>query len=628
MPSIVPAVFGAGKILVDLGRLWSVWAFKGSVALKFKCRETSWAQVIVLAREDATSARYRATMSGRSMRQRAPVSYKASDMNQAKTPSWLVRSVARVEGPPMGESALCEPFVLALIRNSVPLARAISAVPLYRALTVLYWEILSYLTTLPQLTTYPQVKTSVNAPVPVREKKEKKTDPVAADKLAQALGGLDNDDDDMAYDSLPKPRDKKTGKENGEYKKLAAAKVAKAAKERNTGVRSKKHDSKSKKLTAMQKAAAVANDGLKRGHFSSDDDPSSHGSIHKHAGGRPAKRHARAMLHSAFDAAATPGSPDVMDTHLPARWPAEEPSPPVVYAPPPGRNGGNNSKKPSGAGRYGQLASAAAAAAAAAKNVIGSQGERLPAGRADGAWSSAYRTLQAAHVKLQTKYDKLKDTKLNGLIDEAETYRLELADHGQKAEELIKHFRGEADRQKEFAAGAEGASSKVYDLERENAELKEALLAYQGKVLRAEQEAAAQVQRATDEVAASTSGRWGTEELEAFMGLRWEKQSTGVHRFTHAGTGFAFQLTAADQDQFSGDDEETKERRRRESDVVSGSGGLIEEVSFTPLVFGKAEGYLPGYLSEAIEFERGEMPEFIGRMLGVLNQVASEHVAR
>ena len=106
-------------------------------------------------------------------------------------------------------------------------------------------------------------------------------------------------------------------------------------------------------------------------------------------------------------------------------------------------------KKPgSGAGRYEQLASAATAAAAAAKNAIGSQGEKLPAGRADGAWSSAYRTLQAAHIKLQTKYDKLKDTKLNGLITEAESYRLELADHGAKAEELIKHFRGEADCQK------------------------------------------------------------------------------------------------------------------------------------------------------------------------------------
>ena len=70
------------------------------------------------------------------------------------------------------------------------------------------------------------------------------------------------------------------------------------------------------------------------------------------------------------------------------------------------------------------------------------KGEKLSAGRADGAWSSAYRTLQAAHIKLQTKYDKLKDTKLKSLMDEEETYRAELADHGAKAEELINHFRG------------------------------------------------------------------------------------------------------------------------------------------------------------------------------------------
>ena len=54
---------------------------------------------------------------------------------------------------------------------------------------------------------------------------------------------------------------------------------------------------------------------------------------------------------------------------------------------------------------------------------------------------------------------------------------------------------------------------------------------------------------------------------------------------------------------------------------------LGRSMGHTPLAFGAADGYLPGYLSEAIEFERGEMPEFIGRMLGVLNQVAAEHVA-
>ena len=111
------------------------------------------------------------------------------------------------------------------------------------------------------------------------------------------------------------------------------------------------------------------------------------------------------------------------------------------------------------------------------------------------------------------------------------------------------------------------------------------------------------------------------------MGLRWDKQSTGVHHFTHAATGFAFQLSAADPASYADDDEETRERRRRESDVVSGAGAPADEVSFVPLEFDKAAGYLPGYLSEQIEFERGEMPEFVGRMLGVLNRIATEHVA-
>jgi hypothetical protein len=499
------------------------------------------------------------------MRQRAPVSYKVGDMNQAKTPSWLVRPRCPLVVSPVGELALGRaPFYWrSQIRNSVPLALChLGCTSRARALTHAYPPSMPRHHLPPPSHVVPQVKTSVNAPVPVRERKDK---PVPADKLAQALGGLADDDDDDFEDEdkvlKRKAGGKNTkadGKENGEARKVASARAAKAAKETAGAARSKKMDKQgSKKLSAMQKAAAVANDGLKRGHFSNSDDPSSHGSQQKHAGGRPAKRHARAMLHSRFDAAATPEEDD-MDHHPRARWPVEAPSP-VAYAPPPNARGGAAKPKAGGAGRYGQLASAAAAAAAAAKNVIGSQGERLPAGRADGAWSSAYRTLQAAHCKLQSKYDKLKDTKLNGLIDEAESYRLELADHGAKAEELIKHFRGEADRQKEFAAGAEGASSRVYELERENAELKETLLAYQGKILRVEQESATASQRAAEAAAASTSGRWGSEELETFMGLRWDKQRTGVHRFTHTGTGFSFQLTAADQSQFAdrADDEGT-----------------------------------------------------------------------
>ena len=87
-----------------------------------------------------------------------------------------------------------------------------------------------------------------------------------------------------------------------EAKKAAAAKAAKAAKD------NKEAKKASRKTIAMGKAAAVAAAALKRpaGQFVVDEDPSSRGSFHKHEGGRPAKRQARAMLHSRFDAVTTP----------------------------------------------------------------------------------------------------------------------------------------------------------------------------------------------------------------------------------------------------------------------------------------------------------------------------------
>ena len=152
-----------------------------------------------------------------------------------------------------------------------------------------------------------------------------------------------------------------------------------------------------------------------------------------------------------------------------------------------------------------------------------------------------------------------------------------------------------------------------------------------------EQEASTQhqqrLERAATEATATASGRgnWGPDELEAFTGLRWAKQATGIHHFCHTATGFTFQLSAADPDAYDDKDEDednTGSQRRRGGgggDVMGGGGEPADEVSFVPLEFGDAEGYLPGYLSEAIEFERGEMPEFVSRMLGVLNQVAAEN---
>ena len=118
-----------------------------------------------------------------------------------------------------------------------------------------------------------------------REKKEKKkTDPVPAEKLAEKLADLEGGDDDFANDSAKKHRGGKAGKENGEARKTAGA--------RGEGGQGQGEIQKGGKarlaqaLRLMARAAATANDGLKRGRFETSDDPSSHGSIQKHAGGQ------------------------------------------------------------------------------------------------------------------------------------------------------------------------------------------------------------------------------------------------------------------------------------------------------------------------------------------------------
>jgi hypothetical protein len=215
-----------------------------------------------------------------------------------------------------------------------------------------------------------------------------------------------------------------------------------------------------------------------------------------------------------------------------------------------------------------------------------------------------------------------------------------------KAEELINHFRGEAVRQRDMAQGAEGAAARNYELERENAELKETALGHQGRILRMEQEAARLHQQRLEQTAAEVdagaskaaeaaggggtdAGAWGSDEIEAFTGLRWAKQATGIHHFCHQATGFTFQLSAADPEAYDDDSagpgmlvatsQHTIQlktrgfkthwmtwraictspysepadargrggsggRRSGVSDVMSGRGAAADEVSFMPLV--------------------------------------------
>jgi len=199
----------------------------------------------------------------------------------------------------------------------------------------------------------------VNAPEPERKRKPKEP-AVDAAKLAKKLQGVAEDDgkenkpgkskpgakkkllvkksemvvvpdmvDDMDDDmddvpigqafALPAPKPKPPAKDLG--KKM----TEKTVKERKVAEKGKP----GRKATAMGKAANIAAAGLKRPakQFEVDEEPSSRGSKKVPAGGRPAKRRARAALEDRFAAVKTPKalrSPNVLDDTdvIGTRWPS------------------------------------------------------------------------------------------------------------------------------------------------------------------------------------------------------------------------------------------------------------------------------------------------------------------
>ena len=306
----------------------------------------------------------------------------------------------------------------------------------------------------------------------------------------------------------------KENDEGGEEGGARAAKAAKAAKD------NKEAEEGVAQALRHGKAAAVAAAALKRpaGQFVVDEDPSSRGSFHKHEGGRPAKRQARAMLHSRFDAAATPGSPDVMTEHVPARWPEEDAAPAA---------GGDVPVKERGAKKIGcgskdeQLASAATAAAAAAKNARAVAGREAPR-RARG-WRVVQRIPHAAGGAHQAADQ----------VRQAEGHEAERSD-GRRRRRTARSWRITAPRLKSSSitsAGSRpssegsggrggGASSRAYELERENAELKEISPgASREDAARGAGGGGGDAARGGGGARRAASGRWGSEELEAFMGL-------------------------------------------------------------------------------------------------------------
>jgi syntaxin 7 len=231
--------------------------------------------------------------------------------------------------------------------------------------------------------------------------------------------------------------------------------------------------------------------------------------------------------------------------------------------------------------------------------------------------------LQSAFEKLQSKYEKLKSSKMQDLMYEAERQQGALMDHERKADELVHHLRTEAERQRDIASRAESASEKAYALERENAELRETALSYQGKMLRMEQELEDLRAGKVEEMRAGGSGRdddFGTYELESLTGLRWQKKPRGVHQFTHAATGFTFQLSAREGD----DDEPTGADPIR---PPKPGQEIAEEVTFVPLNEGSVAGLIPPFLADAMDFDTSDMPVFTYKLLQALHTAATARPA-
>ncbi len=338
----------------------------------------------------------------------------------------------------------------------------------------------------------------------------------------------------------------------------------------------------SRKVSAMAKAAAIAKEGLKRPakYFESSDRSTS--------GRKVPKRASESSPGSDGD------SPDVFLRRV--KTPSEK-------TPPRGRG------RPPASSKLGHAAAAAKEAANRANGILNANEGHIPQSTA---WSGAYRMLQTSHEKLQAKYDKLKAQKLQDMLKEADRQQGILLEHERKADELVHHLRSEADRQRDIASRAEGANEKAYSLERENAELRETVLAYQGKMLRMEQELDAKRSNKIDEMQAGASGRDLTSYgLEALTGLRWEPLPRGMHRFTHVSTGFSFQLSAAEDEdhQPCGID---PFQRPKPGDKVA------HEITFFPVNEGSIGGAVPPLLADPMDFDTTDMPVFTTKLLQAL----------
>lgn len=213
-----------------------------------------------------------------------------------------------------------------------------------------------------------------------------------------------------------------------------------------------------------------------------------------------------------------------------------------------------------------------------------------------------------------------------------------LAAHGEEAGRLVEFWRGEAEAARRQAGEAAALSAETGALRRDLLAARDAVLTAQAAALAARGEAATERRAAgaaareaaalgatvealraelaeeraaaglgdgpltaAGVVAAVGANAFATPAFEALTGLRWARPAgapPGVHVFTHAATGFAFQLS-------------------------SGEGpSAEEELAFDPLNAAEAgvAALLPPALAEGCDFPRAQLPLLLGKVLVALGQ--------
>jgi len=218
-----------------------------------------------------------------------------------------------------------------------------------------------------------------------------------------------------------------------------------------------------------------------------------------------------------------------------------------------------------------------------------------------GPYSAPYKKLKEGHEKLQKKYKEIKAMKLSEVEKMLKEQSGHVKEQGKIANKLVQEYKKIAEQAEASARGLSAdLKARIDSLNVENVELKKTLTEKEGRLMYLEQHLREMEGRVNSQIAASSSG--AVAALEFMTGLRpVGAPSDGRVTLTHPGTGFRFQLGAADP---PSDDEE--------------EDGEDQELAYYPLKLGRARGVLPAFLEEEITFGRSQLPTLISKLLSAL----------